>query len=260
MASQLATYDLFLAHPSADKPSARALYDLLQPDVRAFLDERSLPPGAHWDQEIPAAQRASQATVVLISSHPMPRGTSATRSSPRSRCIAPHQARTDSCRRFAAVFCLIEVYSQAFDAEEFRACLAKHLISWQGRMRKTRADNKKRSELGQPPEAFVDPFLWIIAAGAPASLLTELEIEPAPDWPAGVYRFGADVLRVGIVVASKLPRDSTTLLVRMHGETHIASNARGSSASREVLGLERCEHLPGRFPAPSLLDLCGQAR
>ena len=69
MASQSATYDLFLAHPSADKPSARALYDLLQPDVRAFLDERSLPPGADWDREIPAAQRASRGTVVLISSH-----------------------------------------------------------------------------------------------------------------------------------------------------------------------------------------------
>jgi hypothetical protein len=66
MASRSATYDLFLAHPSADKPSARALYDLLQPDVRVFLDERSLPPGAHWDQEIPTAPRA---TVVLISSH-----------------------------------------------------------------------------------------------------------------------------------------------------------------------------------------------
>jgi hypothetical protein len=69
MASQSATYDLFLAHPSADTPSARALYDLLQPDVRVFLDERSLPPGARWDQEIPAAQRASRATVVLISRH-----------------------------------------------------------------------------------------------------------------------------------------------------------------------------------------------
>jgi hypothetical protein len=69
MASRSATYDLFLAYPSANKPSARALYDLLQPDVRVFLDERSLLPGARWDQEIPAAQRASRVTVVLISSH-----------------------------------------------------------------------------------------------------------------------------------------------------------------------------------------------
>jgi hypothetical protein len=64
-----ARYDLFLAHPSANKPSARALYDLLQPDVRVFLDERSLQPGDRWDQQIPAAQRASRATAILISSH-----------------------------------------------------------------------------------------------------------------------------------------------------------------------------------------------
>jgi hypothetical protein len=63
-----ARYDLFLAHPSVNKPSAHALYDLLQPDVRVFLDARSLAPGERWDQQIPAAQRASRATVILISS------------------------------------------------------------------------------------------------------------------------------------------------------------------------------------------------
>src|SRR5204863_908131 len=37
-----------------------------------------------------------------------------------------------------------------------------------------------------------------------------------PEWPEGVYYFGADVLRVGIVVASELPRnDASTLLVRI---------------------------------------------
>jgi hypothetical protein len=68
-AAVIIRYDLFLAHPSVNKPSARALYDLLQPDVRVFLDERSLQPGDRWDREIPAAQRASRATVILISSH-----------------------------------------------------------------------------------------------------------------------------------------------------------------------------------------------
>jgi len=51
-----------------------------------------------------------------------------------------------------------------------------------------------------------------------ALLATELDdvgLEPAPGWPAGIYRFGAEVLRVGIVVASELPRDATTLLVRL---------------------------------------------
>ena len=62
-------YDLFLAHSAADKPSARALYALLQPDVRVFLDEHSIPDGVRWDLAIPAAQRASRATVFLISSN-----------------------------------------------------------------------------------------------------------------------------------------------------------------------------------------------
>ncbi len=46
-------------------------------------------------------------------------------------------------------------------------------------------------------------------------MLAKLRLEPAHDWPAGVYLFGDDVLRVGIVVANKLPRDKTTLLVRI---------------------------------------------
>ena len=116
--------------------------------------------------------------------------------------------------RFASVACLIEVYSQAPSAEEFRACLSKHLASWQQRVRKARADRKKRPEPSLPEDQ-VDPFLWIIAAGAPTTLLTKLKLEPAPDWPAGVYLFGEDVLRVGVVVASELPRDTTTLLVRL---------------------------------------------
>jgi hypothetical protein len=77
-----------------------------------------------------------------------------------------------------------------------------------------RSDNKRRNE-HRPPEESVAPFLWIIAAGAPTTLLTKLKLERAPSWPAGVYLFGDDILRVGIVVAGELPRDSTTLLVRL---------------------------------------------
>ncbi len=113
--------------------------------------------------------------------------------------------------RLAAEPCLIQVYSQAFDAQTFRACLMKHLVSWQGHTKVARAAN--RSEPESPATA--DLFLWIITAGAPRTVLTKLKLEPARDWPAGVYLFGEDVLRVGIVVASELPRDRSTLLVRM---------------------------------------------
>ena len=46
-------------------------------------------------------------------------------------------------------------------------------------------------------------------------MLRKLEVKAAPGWPAGVYFLGDNVLRVGFVVASELPRDRTTLLVRI---------------------------------------------
>jgi hypothetical protein len=116
--------------------------------------------------------------------------------------------------RLAADPCLIEVYSEAPSPEDFRACLAKHLASWQSRSR----EHKKRNEQQQATEAFGDSFLWIIAAGAPKTVLAALKFEaaPKPDWPSGVYRSGGDVLRVGIVVAGELPPgDTSTLLVRI---------------------------------------------
>jgi hypothetical protein len=61
-------YDLFLAHPSANRSTASALFDLLQPEIKVFLAGRSLRPSDHWNQEAGDAHRASRATVLLISS------------------------------------------------------------------------------------------------------------------------------------------------------------------------------------------------
>lgn len=62
-------YDLFLAHPHANKASAQALYDLLQSDVRVFLASRSLSPNERWEEAIAAAQRTARATVLVVSPH-----------------------------------------------------------------------------------------------------------------------------------------------------------------------------------------------
>ena len=64
--SSSARHDLFLAHSPGGRPSADALYSLLQGQIRVFLAERSIPPGDRWDRAIAAAQRASRATAVLI--------------------------------------------------------------------------------------------------------------------------------------------------------------------------------------------------
>jgi hypothetical protein len=116
--------------------------------------------------------------------------------------------------RLVSLPCLLEPYSDAPSAEEFRTCLAKHLEWWQQRARQQRADGKKSGTLG-PRRKLVDPFLWILCGGAPSSILTKLTLKATSEWPAGVYLFANDVLRVGFVVASELPRERTTLLIRL---------------------------------------------
>lgn len=131
--------------------------------------------------------------------------------------------------RLAAVRCLIEIYSHAPDAEEFRACLAKHLALWQQHARQRRSDQRS--------DEVADSFLWIIAAGSPTTLLTNLKFERAEGWPAGVYLFGGDVLRVGIVVASELPRERPTLLVRL-----MAAGPLLKQTLREIAALPETAH------------------
>jgi hypothetical protein len=130
------------------------------------------------------------------------------------------RARLGLLGRIAAVLCLIEIYGRAPEPEEFRACLTKHFVFWQqrvskARMHQARAHKKKQKKTQHAPVAFVAPFLWIIAAGAPAAIITKLKFDVAPGWPPGVYFFGDDLLRVGLVVANELPRDRSTLLVRL---------------------------------------------
>jgi hypothetical protein len=134
------------------------------------------------------------------------------------------RARLGLLGRLASVLCLIEVYGHAPDGAELRACLTKHFAYWEERERKMRAQNKTRARNrkhrgkrlpSELPALEVKPFLWLIAAAVSAPMMRKLKLEPAAGWPPGVYFFGDDLLRVGIVVASELPRDRSTLLVRL---------------------------------------------
>ena len=106
------------------------------------------------------------------------------------------------------MLCLIEVYGHAPGGAEFRACVGKHIAFWEERER----DARKK---GQKPDAFIAPFLWILAAGRPEAVLAALKKARRRGWPKGVYFCGNEVLRIGIVVASDLPRERSTLLVRL---------------------------------------------
>jgi hypothetical protein len=105
------------------------------------------------------------------------------------------------------------------------------LIAFRQELRREayKATREQDHEEEVKPALFVKPFLWIIAAGRPSSVLSLLGAPPAEGWPSGVYvspgkplDVGGSgrgepggMLRVGIVVASELPRDRSTILVRI---------------------------------------------
>jgi hypothetical protein len=72
---------------------------------------------------------------------------------------------------------------------------------------------------------------------------------PGAGWPAGVYFFGEDVLRVGIIVASELPRDPSTILVRLMAAGPLLVPAIEDLAALEPAALARA------IAEPVLLEL-----
>jgi hypothetical protein len=133
------------------------------------------------------------------------------------------RARLGLLGRMGSVLCLLEVYSGAPGEDEALACVGK-LIAFRQRRRR---DAKKKGA-----ESFVRPFVWVITARRPTGVLEALDPVRPRGWPRGVYfsrgvlrgvgrvrLTGLDgaggLLRVGIVVASELPRRRSTILVRL---------------------------------------------
>jgi hypothetical protein len=113
------------------------------------------------------------------------------------------RARLGFLGRLASVPCLLEAFGHAPDAEEFRACLAKHIAFWQQRTRKARRAKKS----GEEASALVEPFLWILAARSPTAILRGLALTPGSGWPSGVY-LRSEILRFGIVVDAQSVADA----------------------------------------------------
>jgi hypothetical protein len=136
------------------------------------------------------------------------------RHEPDPACAA-ERARLGLLGRMAEVLCLIEVFGHAPTGEELRACIGKHFAHGEEHAAARRAQNRRRSRKGLAPEPLVEPRLWIIAPTISAPILRKIGAKAAASFPPGVFCVGADVFRVGIVVASELPPDRSTLLVRL---------------------------------------------
>src|SRR5262245_15347961 len=88
------------------------------------------------------------------------------------------RARLGLLGRIASVVCLIELYSGAPDRDDVVACLFKLVAYRQHRQREAdkkrealeaRLEKDKPGEPLPPPEPFVSPWLWILAARPPAA-------------------------------------------------------------------------------------------
>ena len=173
-------------------------------------------------------------------------------------CFEPDPARMEATAlgllgRIIAVRCLIEGFSHTPDWEDVNRSVHKlmvhraHLL-WEvdRRSRRLVAEGAKR-------EPFVEPILWIFSAGRPTNAMRILGAEPAEGWPPGVY-LSADVRaalaarrerrrakphHVGFVVASELPRDRSTLIVRFMTGGSAFADALADLAALPEDGFER---------------------
>ena len=139
------------------------------------------------------------------------------------------RARLGLLGRLVEILCLLEIFSSAPGEDKVLDCLCK-LLAFRQELR-LEAERARREREGEgeakPAPLFVKPFLWILTAGCPSSAISLLGAVQAERWPSGVYispgkLLGADaglepggMLRVGIVVASELPRERSTILVRI---------------------------------------------
>ena len=177
--------------------------------------------------------------------------------------------------RIAAVVCIIELYSGAPDEADAIVCLGKliaFLLQRQREVAKRREALRKRieretpDEVLPPPEPFVIPRCWMLSARPPTAVLARFAATPAPGWPGGVYfgtgtLVGAEgVLPIGIIDASELPRDRSTLLVRFMVAGPLLADAIADLAALEEDAHERAiveqilvdlEHVLGTKPSPT---------
>lgn len=148
--------------------------------------------------------------------------------------FVPDPARSSSAGasllgRMSRSACTFEVFSDTPDDAEIVSCVRKQL-------------NLRHVLLGResPPPL---PHLWVLSSGRPTKGLRALAARSKRAWPRGVYAF-APGLHTSVVVASELPEDRSTLLLRLMGRGRTLRRAVGELKTLGADDFERCIALP----------------
>lgn len=97
--------------------------------------------------------------------------------------------------------CIIEAYHRAPTLGEFKACVVKQIVF--------ASKKRKDREAGSA-------FLWIVSAGRPRALLRSFVWYTQMQDVSGVYRLQGN-FGIGLVVVPQLPKERSTLLLRLLG-------------------------------------------
>jgi hypothetical protein len=118
--------------------------------------------------------------------------------------------------RMAAEACAFEIFHAPPAASSILRCLSKMLRVSRRRGRAARTG-------AQAGEGRLSPM--VVSAGRPFAALEAIAAAHAGGWPEGVYRMTAPALPLYVVVVSELPRDRSTLVLRLMGARHVLREA-----------------------------------
>ena len=119
--------------------------------------------------------------------------------------------------RMANRVCMFEAFHQAPSIREVRGCVRK-LFTWHH-------DLTLEADKCIPPKRAPFPRLWLLCAGEPKSALRIFRLRHLRGWPSGIYSISPWGVGLFIAVIPELPRDRTTLALRLLGKGAVLREA-----------------------------------
>jgi hypothetical protein len=129
---------------------------------------------------------------------------------------------------------MLEPFHNTPGIDELRDCVRKQLTMDHSRLAEARRERDPR-----PPF----PRLWVLSTGRPESVIKGYDFKPIPGWPTGfLERQEADA--VGLVVLRELPRERSTLILRLMSADTVLAEAIADLAALPEDAWERTVAMP----------------